>query len=172
MYINQTDMELLVALSEYGRNVALNLQHHFDTDRDYLNTRLCQLAKAGVLDRIGPSERAGLYELSRTGDRLVRHRDVHTPPMTLAEFEHAIDRQAPGPVVRTNFEDPEKTDLTVSMSMSETVHRFGFDVDTERGIAWLEWFEQGGESYPSCCAELPEDVVEAVDEVGYTIQDS
>jgi hypothetical protein len=172
MQLNKTDIAILVALEEYGRNVALNLQHHVETDRDYLNTRLCQLAKAGVLDRIGPSERAGLYELSRTGERLVRFSDLHAPPMTLSEFEQAIDIQAAVPIVRTNLDDPEKTDLAVSVTMSETVHRYEFDVDPERSIAWLEQFEQGGETYPACCAAVPEDVVDAVEAEGYTIEDS
>jgi DNA-binding HxlR family transcriptional regulator len=62
-----TDFLILKALAEHGRNVAANLTHHIDKSRKNINTRLPVLADYGLVDRIGPADRAGLYQITPQG---------------------------------------------------------------------------------------------------------
>ncbi|WP_345778219.1 ArsR family transcriptional regulator [Halobaculum rubrum] len=70
---------------EHGRNVAPNIAEHLDRDKGYINTRLPQLADYGLLARIGPSENAGLYEITKRGRVALEQRD---------EYEDADDFDA------------------------------------------------------------------------------
>lgn len=62
-----TDFELLSALSDGKRNTAANLAIEIERNRSYINTRLPVLADYGLVDRIGPAERSGLYEITEQG---------------------------------------------------------------------------------------------------------
>lgn len=62
-----TDFLILEALHTYGRNVAPNIAKTIDKSRENVNTRLPVLAKYGLVRKIGPSERSGLYEITPEG---------------------------------------------------------------------------------------------------------
>jgi predicted transcriptional regulator len=75
-----TDFELLRALSDGKRNNAANLSIELGRNRSYINTRLPILADYGLVERIGPSERSGLYEITAAGTVVVDHWVEHEDP--------------------------------------------------------------------------------------------
>jgi hypothetical protein len=77
-----TDFLILEALHTYGRNVAPNLAEITDKSRKNINNRLPVLDDYGLVRKIGPAERSGLYELTDTGRVALRLRD---------EYDHSID---------------------------------------------------------------------------------
>jgi DNA-binding MarR family transcriptional regulator len=83
--VRPTDFQILAAFRDHGRNVAPNIAAHLDRDKGYINTRLPQLADYGLLERIGPSENAGLYEITDRGRAALELRD---------EYEDADDFDA------------------------------------------------------------------------------
>lgn len=70
-----TDVEILEALSDGRRNTAANLAHILDKDRAYINTRLPVLADYGLIERIGPAPKSGLYEITEKGRVVLEHQD-------------------------------------------------------------------------------------------------
>lgn len=70
-----TDFEILDVLDEHGRNVASNIAIHADKDRNYVNTRLPVLEDYGLVRKIGPAERSGLYEITAAGRLALTHRE-------------------------------------------------------------------------------------------------
>ncbi|MFC4988249.1 MULTISPECIES: winged helix-turn-helix transcriptional regulator [Saliphagus] len=72
-----TDFLILAALEETGRNVATNLQAHTDKSRKNINTRLPVLEDYGLVRKIGPAERSGLYEITQTGKAALVYRDQY-----------------------------------------------------------------------------------------------
>jgi len=73
MLLRPVDFALLDELTE-GRNVAANLHMEIDSNRSYVNQRLSTLADYGLIDRVGPSESAGLYEITPLGRAALEHR--------------------------------------------------------------------------------------------------
>jgi len=84
-----TDFEVLEALED-GRNVASNIAIEIERDRAYINTRLPHLADHGLVDRIGPAEKSGLYELTPRGEAVISHRPEYAELDSQA-FERLID---------------------------------------------------------------------------------
>ncbi|WP_207589797.1 ArsR family transcriptional regulator [Halomontanus rarus] len=72
-----TDFRILEALEETGRNVATNLEAHTDKSRENINTRLPVLADYGLVEKIGPAERSGLYEITADGKSALIHEDQY-----------------------------------------------------------------------------------------------
>lgn len=72
-----TDFEILSALSDGKRNNAANLSHILDKNRSYINTRLPVLADYGLLERVGPAPRSGLYGITEKGLAVLELRDVY-----------------------------------------------------------------------------------------------
>jgi len=72
-----TDFELLSALSDGKRNTAANLAIEIERNRSYINTRLPVLADYGLVERIGPAERSGLYEITEKGRAALTHREAY-----------------------------------------------------------------------------------------------
>ncbi|MGM0398019.1 MAG: winged helix-turn-helix transcriptional regulator [Halobacteriota archaeon] len=68
-----TDFEILGFLAEEGRNNAVNIAVGLDRDRSYINTRLRTLADKDLVERVGPAERSGLYEISERGEAAVEY---------------------------------------------------------------------------------------------------
>lgn len=66
MQLYPADFKLLDKL-EHKRNVSSNLAEEIDRERSYVNTRLPTLADYGLVDKIGPAERSGLYEINEKG---------------------------------------------------------------------------------------------------------
>lgn len=72
-----TDFSLLEALADGKRNNAANLSIELDRNRSYINTRLPILADYGLVERIGPAERSGLYEITEKGRIALDNRDAY-----------------------------------------------------------------------------------------------
>lgn len=72
-----TDFDILDALSDGKRNTAANLAIEIDRDRAYINTRLPILADYGLIERIGPSPKSGLYEITDDGRTALANRDAY-----------------------------------------------------------------------------------------------
>lgn len=62
-----TDHLILEELTK-GRNVAANLSMEIDRHRNYINARMAQLQDYGLVEKIGPAENTGLYELTERGE--------------------------------------------------------------------------------------------------------
>ncbi|MFT4889637.1 MAG: DNA-binding IclR family transcriptional regulator [Halobacteriales archaeon] len=83
-----TDFLILEALEEHGRNVATNLAHHIDKSRKNINTRLPVLEDHGLVRKIGPAERSGLYEITRRGRLALMYRDQYD---SVDDFEALLE---------------------------------------------------------------------------------
>lgn len=87
-----TDFLILEALEETGRNVAANLQSHTGKDSEYINTRLPELQKYGLVTKIGPVEHSGLYEITSQGKTALAYQDQYDE---VDDFEAVFDNPAP-----------------------------------------------------------------------------
>ena len=70
-----TDFLILEALEETGRNVATNLGYETGVGRKHCNVRLPVLEEHGLVEKIGPAERSGLYQLTELGRSAIAHRE-------------------------------------------------------------------------------------------------
>lgn len=86
-----TDFSLLDALADGKRNNAANLSIELGRNRSYINTRLPILADYGLVQRIGPAERSGLYEITEKGKVAVAHREEYRKDDV--DFEALIERE-------------------------------------------------------------------------------
>ncbi|MFC3958232.1 winged helix-turn-helix domain-containing protein [Halovivax cerinus] len=82
-----TDFLILEALEDEGRNVATNLASHTGKSRKNINTRLPVLEDYGLVDKIGPAKRSGLYEITPLGKSALVHQDEYDD---VADFEALI----------------------------------------------------------------------------------
>ncbi len=85
-----TDFLILEALQLYGRNVAPNLAAHIDKSRKNINTRLPVLLDYGLVDKIGPSDNSGLYEVTEKGVVVLQLRDAYNE---VEDFDGLVDRR-------------------------------------------------------------------------------
>lgn len=85
-----TDFLILEALHSYGRNVAPNLAQITGKSRKNVNNRLPVLDDYGLVRKIGPAERSGLYEITDKGRIALRCRDEYD---STADFEGLIERR-------------------------------------------------------------------------------
>lgn len=83
-----TDFLILEALDETGRNVATNLAHETGKSRKNVNTRLPVLEDYGLVSKIGPAERSGLYEITRLGQAALRNRERYDD---CEDFERVLE---------------------------------------------------------------------------------
>lgn len=72
-----TDFLILESLEESGRNVATNLSYHTGKSRKNINARLPVLDDYGLVRKIGPSDRSGLYEITDLGRKAIQYRDLY-----------------------------------------------------------------------------------------------
>jgi hypothetical protein len=84
-----TDFEILENLNDGKRDIAANLACRLEKDRAYLNTRLPVLCDYELLDRVGPAENSGLYQITQRGRLVVEYRDQYDNPET--DFETLIE---------------------------------------------------------------------------------
>jgi DNA-binding MarR family transcriptional regulator len=89
--VEPTDFEILAFLDEQGRNNAINIAVGLERDRSYVNTRLRALAEKELIQRVGPAENSGLYELTDTGRAALELRDRYHGDDT--PFEELIDHE-------------------------------------------------------------------------------
>ncbi|UHQ95303.1 winged helix-turn-helix domain-containing protein [Haloterrigena alkaliphila] len=87
-----TDFLILESLEEKGRNVATNLAEHTGKSRKNINTRLPVLEDYGLVHKIGPAERSGLYEISSKGKAAIVYRDQYDE---VDDFESLIEGPSP-----------------------------------------------------------------------------
>ncbi|ADB63849.1 hypothetical protein Htur_5218 (plasmid) [Haloterrigena turkmenica DSM 5511] len=90
-----TDFLILEALEEKGRNVATNLAEHTGKSRKNINTRLPVLEDYGLVRKIGPAERSGLYEITSTGKAALVYRDQYDE---VDDFDALIEGPSAGGV--------------------------------------------------------------------------
>ncbi|QRV17393.1 ArsR family transcriptional regulator (plasmid) [Haloterrigena salifodinae] len=90
MMIRQsTDFLILEELEDKGRNVATNLASHTGKRRKNINTRLPVLEDYGLVQKIGPAERSGLYEITSNGKAALLYQDQYDQ---VDNFEELIER--------------------------------------------------------------------------------
>ena len=87
-----TDFLILESLQERGRNVAPNLAYHTGKSRKNVNTRLPVLEDYGLVRKIGPAERAGLYEITDLGEAALACRAQYRHDRT--DWDELVHRQA------------------------------------------------------------------------------
>lgn len=85
-----TDFQILETLEERGRNTAQNISLLLDKDRSYVNTRLPHLADLRLVERVGPADNSGLYEITSRGRAVLDHRDAYGS----SEFEELVERSS------------------------------------------------------------------------------
>ena len=83
-----TDFLILAALEDKGRNVATNLSAHTGKSRKNINTRLPVLEDYGLVRKIGPAERSGLYEITSLGKAALVYQDQYDE---VDDFEGLIE---------------------------------------------------------------------------------
>lgn len=86
-----TDFEILEILADGGRNTAANISVALDKDRGYTNTRLPHLADYGLVKRIGPAPKSGLYEITPKGRIVLEFIDQYGDPEV--DFDELIAEQ-------------------------------------------------------------------------------
>lgn len=85
--VQPTDFEILAQLADSHRNNAANLAVLLDQNRSYINTRLPVLADYGLVERVGPAEKSGLYVITERGHAAVACQEAYA---TNSNFEATI----------------------------------------------------------------------------------
>lgn len=103
---------ILEALYAYGRNVATNLAEVTGKSRKNINNRLPMLEDYGLVRKIGPAERSGLYEITAEGEAALKHRDQYDQ---VDDFDRLVEDAVEGvaeaspqqaaPMLRNTSED-------------------------------------------------------------------
>ncbi|QLH80032.1 hypothetical protein HZS55_15720 [Halosimplex rubrum] len=84
------DFEILGAYSDGEQDVGVNIAERIDYNRSYVNTRLPQLEDYGLLTKVGPSERSGLYRITPKGVAALRLRNEYGEE----GYEELVDERA------------------------------------------------------------------------------
>lgn len=87
-----TDFEILDAMSDGKRQTAPNLAEILDRESRYMNNRLAELAGKGLVKRVGPSDRSGMYVITEKGRAALDNRDAYSHDAT-QEFAELIERE-------------------------------------------------------------------------------
>lgn len=86
--LTKTDFLILEELRE-GRNLAANIALEIDRARNYVNQRMPYLLDYGLVEKIGPMEDSGLYELTEKGQLAYEHRAKYEDDAV--DFEEFLD---------------------------------------------------------------------------------
>lgn len=90
--VEPTDFLILESLADCERNGAVNLSQELDMDRSYVNTQLSVLADHELIERIGPAQNSGIYQITPLGVAALRHQSLYsTNP---EQFESKIHEAA------------------------------------------------------------------------------
>jgi repressor of nif and glnA expression len=81
---------VLEALHSYGRNVAPNIAEITGKSRKNVNNRLPVLDDYGLVRKIGPAERSGLYEITEQGRVALQLRDQYD---AAEDFDALVERR-------------------------------------------------------------------------------
>jgi predicted transcriptional regulator len=89
-----TDFQVLEALSDGERDTAANIGERINKDRKYINTRLPLLADYQLIQKIGPSENSGLYQITPLGVAAIKKRTLYDEDRNQFSDEvHALESQ-------------------------------------------------------------------------------
>ena len=86
-----TDFLILQYLADGGRNVASNVALEIDKSRSHINVRLPILEDYGLVEKIGPAENSGLYEITPKGRIVLSHREKYDTPDL--DFDALIEQE-------------------------------------------------------------------------------
>lgn len=90
--VQPTDFEILDAMADGKRQTAPNLAELLDKESRYMNNRLAELAGHGLVEKVGPSERSGMYVITERGRVALEHRDEYDHD-TARKFGELVDRE-------------------------------------------------------------------------------
>ena len=101
-----TDFLVLQALHNHGRNVATNLADVTGKSRKNINPRLPVLEDYGLVEKIGPADRSGLYQITELGREALRNADRYGE---VDDFEALLadPPQAEAPLMRGGDDEEE-----------------------------------------------------------------
>ena len=97
-----TDFLILDLLSDGKRDTGSNVAKRIDKNRSYINTRLPVLADYDLIDKIGPHESSGLYQITPLGVAAVQKQalyDQDQEQFDAAIRELAADIEIEGPTI-------------------------------------------------------------------------
>lgn len=73
-----------------GRNLGGNLHITLDVTRPYTNERLRTIADYGLVERVGPNENVGLYQITDKGRAALEYQDEYDE---IDDFDAFIEEQ-------------------------------------------------------------------------------
>lgn len=85
-----TDRLILEELAT-GRNLAANIHREIDKSRNHVNERMGYLHDYQLVERVGPAQGTGLYELTARGAAVVATVDQYEPG---SDYERLVDERA------------------------------------------------------------------------------
>lgn len=88
--LTETDFRILDKLRE-GRNLAVNIAEEIDRSRKYVNGRMPYLLDYDLVEKVGPAEDTGLYELTERGRLAVENREKYHDDSV--DFEDFLDER-------------------------------------------------------------------------------
>lgn len=88
-----TDFEILEEMCDGNRQTAPNLAALLDRQRQYMNDRLSALAGYGLVEKVGPSDRSGMYTITKRGLAALKHKDEYSHDQA-HEFAKIVQRTA------------------------------------------------------------------------------
>lgn len=88
--VDPTDFDILEVMSDGKRQTAPNLAEILGKQRQYMNDRLADLAGKQLVEKVGPSPRSGMYEITERGRIALKHRELYSHQKT-DEFRKLID---------------------------------------------------------------------------------
>jgi len=88
--LTETDFMILKRLRE-GRNLAANIAIEIERARNYVNQRMPYLLDYGLVEKVGPMENSGLYEITEKGELAFEHREKYHDDSV--DFETFLDER-------------------------------------------------------------------------------
>jgi DNA-binding PadR family transcriptional regulator len=75
---NPTDFLILEALADGERDTGANLAKRIDRNRSYINNQLPKLADQGLIQKIGPHQNSGLYQITPLGVAAIQKQSLYS----------------------------------------------------------------------------------------------
>jgi len=101
MKLRPVDFALLDELTK-GRNVAGNLYQILDVSRQYVNERMGLLHDYGLVERVGPNESVGLYEITDAGQAALELREHYGE---VEDFDAVVEEYLEGELNAEELEE-------------------------------------------------------------------
>ena len=87
-----TDFDILDVMSDGKRQTAPNLAEILDHESKYMNNRLSELAGKGLVEKVGPSKRSGMYVITEEGRAALALQDEYSHDRT-QEFDELVEEK-------------------------------------------------------------------------------